>query len=63
MSKWTKDEILNRIRFGGEDPAELGRHGAAVTHQKRQSKKSVYRRMAERHSAVAIQAQWYNKED
>ena len=62
MSKWTKEEILRRIA-GGESPVDLGAAGGRATARRRQVKKSVYRRMAERHSEETIQNAWYNKED
>jgi len=60
MSQWTKEQILNRVRYGGEDPAELGRAGGRSTARK-WKKDHRYRLVAERHSDKEIQGMPWNK--
>lgn len=57
MSKWTRQEILNRIRFGGEDPAALGRAGGKAAARKRPKKQFV-----SKWSSAEIQNMPWNKD-
>ena len=60
MSKWTKEQILQRIRHGGEDPAELGRRGGWST-ARRWKMHHPYKVIAAKHSDKLIASMPWNK--